>query len=288
MKAAAAQLCSVSNGKLDVGHVHQLIRLLAEAREIPAERPERGQHLVSGVARIVGAVVAGAILGTDITSEGRDQHSAIILVGWDCAALRSLQVLGQASRAFDPMIRAMMRITPGEPGAPVTATWDELVADRRWCGSEHVEQYFRPACLADALFSSVRLRALSHVHGIGLYRELENRPFSEEERNLVQVFHAECEGLLHVSPRGEGDDEPVRPRLSPRQRQTLDLVLGGLCDKEIAERLGISRYTVNQYTKAIYRYYAVTSRAQLLAHLLVQSQAVRSLIVGTDIVSVAL
>lgn len=56
--------------------------------------------------------------------------------------------------------------------------------------------------------------------------------------------------------------------LSPREKQTLCLLLGGLTDKEIAGRLGISRYTVNQYTKAIYVCFEVHSRGSLLAQLL--------------------
>ena len=55
--------------------------------------------------------------------------------------------------------------------------------------------------------------------------------------------------------------------LPPRQRQVLELLLEGLADKEIAERLGISRHTVNQYTKQIYRRFGVTSRAVLMARL---------------------
>lgn len=53
--------------------------------------------------------------------------------------------------------------------------------------------------------------------------------------------------------------------LSPRQEQTLRLLLAGLSDKEIASRLGITRHTVNQYTKAIYARFGVHSRSALLS-----------------------
>ena len=56
--------------------------------------------------------------------------------------------------------------------------------------------------------------------------------------------------------------------LSPRERETLALLLAGLSDKEIAARLGISRHTVNEYTKSIYGRFGVHSRGSLLAHLL--------------------
>ena len=51
--------------------------------------------------------------------------------------------------------------------------------------------------------------------------------------------------------------------LSPRERDTVALLLEGLADKEIATRLGISAHTVNQYTKSIYTRLGVHSRAGL-------------------------
>src|SRR5262249_685069 len=99
------------------------------------------------------------------------------------------------------------------------------------------------------------------------YRAPEAPAFTAEERTLVHVFHAACEAVLSASLCDPVDDDHVHAGLSRRERQTLALVLDGLADKEIAERLGISRHTVNQYTKAIYRHYAVTSRVQLLARL---------------------
>jgi len=251
--------------------VDQLIRLLTEAREISDGDPAQREYLISGIARIVGAAAGLAILASDSTSRYRGHEGEIRVMGWGDAA---------PPRVLPPLLRAFMRLTPGEPGAALTATWQELVTERSWCGPERagVAPGSRPACLADVLFSSVRLRApsRSHVHGVGLCRMRAGPPFSAEERNLVHVFHVACGRLLQAPPRGGDGEVPERAgaRLSPRQRQALELVLSGLCDKEIAERLGISRYTVNQYTKAIYRHYAVTSRAQLLARVLGSPRAV--------------
>jgi DNA-binding CsgD family transcriptional regulator len=40
---------------------------------------------------------------------------------------------------------------------------------------------------------------------------------------------------------------------------------GGDGDKQAAVRLKLSRYTVNEYTKQIYRHFGVQGRAELLA-----------------------
>ncbi|MCY1022469.1 response regulator transcription factor [Pyxidicoccus sp. MSG2] len=57
-------------------------------------------------------------------------------------------------------------------------------------------------------------------------------------------------------------------QIAPRERQTLELLLHGLSDKEIAARLEISRFTVNHYTKSIYRRFGVQTRTALISRLL--------------------
>jgi DNA-binding NarL/FixJ family response regulator len=55
------------------------------------------------------------------------------------------------------------------------------------------------------------------------------------------------------------------PSLSPRMRQTLDRLLVGDSEKQIAARLGLSRHTVHVYVKALYKGFGVSSRGELLA-----------------------
>jgi DNA-binding NarL/FixJ family response regulator len=55
------------------------------------------------------------------------------------------------------------------------------------------------------------------------------------------------------------------PDLSPRMRQTLEQLLAGDSEKQIAQRLGLSRHTVHVYVKALYKGFSVSSRGELLA-----------------------
>jgi DNA-binding NarL/FixJ family response regulator len=59
--------------------------------------------------------------------------------------------------------------------------------------------------------------------------------------------------------------EPSPTALPPRVRQVLKCLLEGDGDKQAAVRLHLSRYTVNEYTKQIYRHFGVQGRAELLA-----------------------
>ena len=54
-------------------------------------------------------------------------------------------------------------------------------------------------------------------------------------------------------------------KLPPRVRQTLEELLAGDQEKEIANRMGVSRHTVHVYVKQLYRKFNVSSRGELLA-----------------------
>jgi DNA-binding CsgD family transcriptional regulator len=56
--------------------------------------------------------------------------------------------------------------------------------------------------------------------------------------------------------------------LTPREREVAALVVDGLADREIAQRLYLSRHTVSQYVKRIYRKLGVDSRVALTGLLL--------------------
>ena len=64
-----------------------------------------------------------------------------------------------------------------------------------------------------------------------------------------------------------GERHDREHRLSGRAGQILDLLRQGLSDKEIAAQLGLSRHTVNEYTKTMYARFGVHSRSSLIAQL---------------------
>jgi DNA-binding NarL/FixJ family response regulator len=52
------------------------------------------------------------------------------------------------------------------------------------------------------------------------------------------------------------------PRLTPKECEVLDLLASGLSDREIAERLGVSRTTAHTYTKRLLHALGVNTRLQ--------------------------
>jgi DNA-binding NarL/FixJ family response regulator len=66
--------------------------------------------------------------------------------------------------------------------------------------------------------------------------------------------------LLPAEPPARRNEPATDLHLTAREREILELVSRGHSNREIAERLALSRLTVEGYTKAIYRKLAVGSR----------------------------
>jgi DNA-binding CsgD family transcriptional regulator len=62
-----------------------------------------------------------------------------------------------------------------------------------------------------------------------------------------------------------GEGAAVRACLSPRENQVCDLLLLGCSSDAIALRLGISRHTVKDHRKQIFRKLGIASLAELFA-----------------------
>ncbi len=75
--------------------------------------------------------------------------------------------------------------------------------------------------------------------------------------------------VLELDREGPGRSAGPLLALTPRERDVAALVVDGLADREIAERLYLSRHTVSQYVKRIYRKLGVDSRVALTRLLLV-------------------
>ena len=118
----------------------------------------------------------------------------------------------------------------------------------------HVHQY-RAALQA----VSTRLGATGYEAAVAEGRLLDR---SETLAALLQVLHRN--EVTVPSQRAAAPTGPARPVLSPREVQVLVLVVDGLRNKEIAERLNLSPKTVMHHTAAIYRKLGVRGRTEAI------------------------
>lgn len=86
-------------------------------------------------------------------------------------------------------------------------------------------------------------------------------PFADSDLRLLAILGEERRWLLPplAAPRAGVES------LSPRRREVLDLLLGGLDEREIARRLELSPHTIHECVVYLYRRFGVRSRGELLA-----------------------
>jgi len=149
-------------------------------------------------------------------------------------------------------------------GAGPSLTRADLVSDADWYGSRFYQDYQAPSG-ADAILYCIFRQPGGDGRGVGLVliRPLGEKDFLPRDRTVVQAVAAEVTALIG-GPLAQLD-EPSPAALPPRLRQVLRCLLEGDADKQVAARLGLTRHTVNQYTKTIFRHFGVGSRAELLA-----------------------
>jgi DNA-binding CsgD family transcriptional regulator len=140
---------------------------------------------------------------------------------------------------------------------------------------------------AELRLNRVARQLLADVaHGVELVHQLLVRPGADRRftrRTAVEledggsaVLHAHSQPIdsgrlitvLELQRRHPSLDRSLLAALTPRESEVAVLVVEGLSDREIAERLCISHYTVHQYVRSIYRTLAVPSRVALTRLLL--------------------
>ncbi len=80
-----------------------------------------------------------------------------------------------------------------------------------------------------------------------------------ESRTTMTFDHFERSGAAIAASRPD-----LLASVSAAQQKVLELLLAGLTEPQIAERIGRSRHTVHDHTKAIYASLKVSNRVQLV------------------------
>ena len=123
------------------------------------------------------------------------------------------------------------------------------------------------------ILSQYPLTHLGAVDQLGLHRYDTHRPFNCADHKLVRLFHVELGRLWRTDALRKAAD--AQSALPPRLVQTLEGLLQGSSEKQIAYQLGLSQHTVHHYVHALHQRFEVASRAELLAKVNLQRQDFR-------------
>lgn len=247
---------------IGVDDLRHLFRLEGELCELPRGSEQQRLHALTGLASLVGAQVGiWGRFGGLVRDSGRVVEA--VHLGWSGDRERRVYLDylrdGQVSLP-DPSVPLVARALDDRI---CTLSRGQLITDRAWYREPHVQEY-RRACGLDAFMHSVRVdRDAGYV--ISLHRPWGARPFSERERRLVDLFHRESRALVPAPPPPSGAESPLPSPLPPQLQRTLEALLRGLSEKEVAAELGLSQHTVHEYVGVIYRRFGVRSRGELFA-----------------------
>jgi DNA-binding CsgD family transcriptional regulator len=246
------------SGKLRISDVRKVCRLVGECRDLGRHEEQWRQHSNEGIARLLGARASN---GGKINWQrplGIIHFESSVVTGFTGS---EAAVFAPYMRERDPRQDPIFANLGKVRGRVVTRCRQELVADRAWYRSVSFNDYRRVVGVDHCIYTLCRLRDENAYGLIGLHRAVGDPPFVVREARLLQLFHEELGRLIGTDL--ECDSEATR--LSPRLRQTLDCLLNGDSEKQVATRLGLSVPTVHQYVTALYRRFGVSSRGELLA-----------------------
>jgi DNA-binding CsgD family transcriptional regulator len=175
----------------------------------------------------------------------------------------------------DPLSHACLERFTSERLSALTCLRSEVCGDEIWNANPHVQNYRRATGTGDCILSLHRGIERGTCHALMAFKPLSDeaaaafvpgRPgprFVPRDRLLLDTLHR---GLESIYRSEEATQKLNRASgLTPRLRQTLELLLGGDTERQVAMKLSLSVHTVHDYVKALYVHFGVSSRSELLA-----------------------
>jgi hypothetical protein len=234
------------SGNLKLSTVRRAFRLIGEIRQHGADPQQWRPHLLRGLLELL---EADLVISSEVHFRTNSKSDALTVtdIGW------GLERGGEpwrihSEREEDPSSYQVVvgKSSSSADGDIVSITPAKKLRDGR-----------------GFILSQYALPHIGAVDQLGLHRYDLNQPFTPGQAKLVRLFHVEL-GRLWKDDALKCAADPAA-ELPPRLVQTLDGVLRGDSEKQIAFALGLSQHTVHNYIRALHTRFAVSSRAELIA-----------------------
>jgi len=248
---------------LGVVEMHGILRIVRQLRDLPPDPILRRRHLLAKLCKLLGASAGISVVLDWRQKSAQKRIASAVHVGLSSPAKRKLLDRWLATlQPHDPACIALARVMLHR-AEPMTFHRHDLVNDRTWYDSTHVRNIRTPLGVGDCLYSSFPIDGTPLSGLLCLARPCNARhPFESRHRDMLHLLHSEVDWLYREEPTPTHHD---LSELTPRQRQSLQCLLDGNSEKQIATRLGLSRHTVHVHVKALYRQMRVNSRGELMA-----------------------
>jgi DNA-binding CsgD family transcriptional regulator len=246
------------SSELRLTDVRRVFRLVGECSELGRHEEAWRRHSNEGIARLLAARASNGGQINWARPHGIIHFESPIVTGFTGS---EAAVFAPFMRKRDPSQDPIFSNLGRDRSRVVTRRRQELVDDTAWYSSISFNDYRRVVGVDHCMYTLCQLRDANAYSLIGLHREVGDAPFSAREARLLHLFHEELGRLIGTVLTCNSE----AAQLSPRLRQTLDCLLSGDSEKQVAIRLGLSFPTVHQYVTALYRKFDVSSRGELLA-----------------------
>jgi DNA-binding CsgD family transcriptional regulator len=251
--------------RLRVSDVRSLVQLVGECRELGDDPVAWRTHWLHRMGQLIGADL---LVGGHVAAEpdGIVRGTGVAGWGWDefdMSVWSTVMAETRGNLRYSPIFHTYLKHDSRDAGT--CRARQELVNNHDWDTSPYYQRLHRPLGIEHTLICFVPSASnANEFSGVTASREKgTRRDFSRRDCVLVREIN------LALAPLIGGPlarfEAPSAANLAPRVRRVLDCLLEGDGDKQIAARLGISRYTVNEYTKIIFWHFGVQSRSELMA-----------------------
>ena len=238
---------------LRLSEVRQVFRLVGEVREIGADPDRWRPHMIRRLRQLLSAhvVVSSEIHFRTTPAPG---VLRVVDIGWGCDDdEHTWQIRTEQEEQPQDYWLAAGVVPPRRGDAPPDPQ-GELVPIKP------TRPVYGGTCF---ILSQYPLPHASAVDQLGIHRAWGDEPFTPAQHRLARLFHLELGRLWKQDALKRAQDPSSH--LPPRLAQTLDELLAGSSEKQIAFRLDLSRHTIHNYVKALHQRFGVSSRGELLA-----------------------
>lgn len=259
-----------TSNRLRTSDITSVFELLGECREMWSDADSWQHHLLRGACRLTGTAVG--IYTESWLSPDRTWTRILdeTEYGWRDDKARAVHRRLFADHpdriAYLPRIYRLAALALDGREDEATALRPELRSDAEWYRSEIYNEYHRPAHIDGCVVSNALNRHSGNLVTLNLAQDTSDRPPGLRARSITMLLARNIAPLVGVTLAARR--QCGRHGLSPRLRQTLDALLEGKSEKQVAARLGISCPTVHEYVSVLYQHFNVGSRPELMAYFL--------------------
>jgi DNA-binding CsgD family transcriptional regulator len=250
---------------LRLSDAEAVFQLVHECCEMWTDADAWYRHLLRGSARLTGTTVS-SYFEVRLSPDARTMHVlAGLESGWRDAEARSHshRFHRDSPNPLDMMPELGPLFRSAGRGHAI-ASRPELIGDGRWYASRAFVDYLRPAALDGYIMSLAPNPQTGVTTFLSVHQDQSDPAPTPRAQAMLALLHRRIAPL--VGTRLTSRTQPGRHSLSPRLRQTLDGLLAGQAEKQIARHLGISPATVHEYVGDVYRHFNVSGRSELMAH----------------------